>query len=243
LNTEGAIAKYIATEAGNAAADASIQALGGYGYTHEYMVEKIRRDVRITTIYEGTSEIMEMTISRDRWQSHLKTRGQHYHERAREFEALHARHPNVGADIAALALHALAEVMEKARIARLTRYQHILLRLGELIALAECAGSLSRRAMLLAEGKLNEKANRRFDATALAALSRIFARDAALKVAEDGLRWVIGAGGISDSEIPGFETSLGLPAIHRAQLGLISDLDYIADVLYGRTAKAMVLAA
>src|SRR5579859_4286722 len=115
LNTEGAIAKYMATEAGNAAAEASIQALGGYGYTHEYMVEKISRDVRITTIYEGTSEIMEMTISRDRWQSHLKTRGQHYHERAREFEALHARHPEVGADNAALALHALAEVMEKAR--------------------------------------------------------------------------------------------------------------------------------
>ena len=73
LNTEGAIAKYLATEAGNAAADAAIQALGGYGYTHEYMVEKIKRDVRITTIYEGTSEIMEMTISRDRWQQHLKT--------------------------------------------------------------------------------------------------------------------------------------------------------------------------
>ena len=83
LNTEGAIAKYMATEAGNLAADASIQALGGYGYTHEYMVEKISRDVRITRIYEGTSEIMEMTISRDRWQLHLKTRGQHYHEQAR----------------------------------------------------------------------------------------------------------------------------------------------------------------
>src|SRR5947209_5828659 len=75
LNTEGAIAKYMSTEAGNQAADASIQALGGYGYTHEYMVEKIKRDVRITTIYEGTSEIMEMTISRDRSQLHLKTRG------------------------------------------------------------------------------------------------------------------------------------------------------------------------
>jgi alkylation response protein AidB-like acyl-CoA dehydrogenase len=243
LNTEGAIAKYMATEAGNAAAEASIQALGGYGYTHEYMVEKISRDVRITTIYEGTSEIMEMTISRDRWQSHLKTRGQHYHERAQEFEALHARHADVGADIAALALHALAEVMEKARVARRTRYQHILLRLGELIAYAECAGSLSRRAALLSEGKLNEKASRRFDATALAAISRIFARDAALKVAEDGLRWVIGAGGISDAEIAGFEASLGLPAIHRAQSGLISDMDYVADVLYGRAAKRAERAA
>jgi alkylation response protein AidB-like acyl-CoA dehydrogenase len=243
LNTEGAIAKYMATEAGNMAADASIQALGGYGYTHEYMVEKIKRDVRITTIYEGTSEIMEMTISRDRWQLHLKTRGQYYHEQARKFEELHGRHPNVGADNAALALHALAEVMEKARIARLTRYQHILLRLGELIAYAECAGSLARRAGLIEEGKLNEKANRRFDATALAALSRVFAREAALKVAEEGLRWVVGAGGVSAAELPAFETSLVLPAIHRAQAGLISDLDYIADVLYGRAAKHTEVAA
>jgi alkylation response protein AidB-like acyl-CoA dehydrogenase len=242
LNTEGAIAKYMATEAGNAAAEASIQALGGYGYTHEYMVEKISRDVRITTIYEGTSEIMEMTISRDRWQLHLKTRGQYYHEQARQYEALHARHPNVGADVAALALYGLAEVMEKARVARLTRYQHILLRLGEWIAYAECAGSLCRRAALMAEGKLNEKANRRFDPTALAALSRIFAREAALKVAEEALRWVIGAGGVSEAAVPAFEASLGLPAIHRAQAGLISDFDYIADVLYGR-AKRTVQAA
>ncbi|MFZ1138370.1 MAG: acyl-CoA dehydrogenase family protein [Candidatus Sulfotelmatobacter sp.] len=242
LNTEGAIAKYMATEAGNQAADASIQALGGYGYTHEYMVEKISRDVRITTIYEGTSEIMEMTISRDRWQLHLKTRGQHYHEKARELEALHARHPNVGANVAAFAHHALAELMEKARVARLTRYQHILLRLGEWIAFAECAGTLARRAALLAENKLNEKANRRFDATALAAVSRIFAREAALKVAEEGLRWVCGAGGISDAEMPAFEVSLGLPAIHRIQAGLISDMDSVADVLYARAAKPAIAA-
>ena len=237
LNTEGAIAKYMATEAGDAAADASIQALGGYGYTHEYMVEKISRDVRITRIYEGTSEIMEMTISRDRWQLHLKTRGQYYHERAREFEALHVQHPEVGANIAALALHALAEVMEKARAARLTRFQHILLRLGELIAYAECAGSLSRRAARCAEGRLNEKANLRFDATALAALARTFAREAALKVAEEGLRWVTGAGGVSDAEMAAFEADLGLPAIHRAQAGLVSDMDYVADVLYSRVKK------
>src|SRR4029453_11167835 len=88
LNVEGAVAKYLATEAGNAAADAAIQAHGGYGYTHEYMVEKIKRDVRITTIYEGTSEIMEMTIARDRWQQHLKTRGEHFHALGRELEEL-----------------------------------------------------------------------------------------------------------------------------------------------------------
>jgi alkylation response protein AidB-like acyl-CoA dehydrogenase len=243
LNTEGAIAKYMATEAGNLAADASIQALGGYGYTHEYMVEKIKRDVRITTIYEGTSEIMEMTISRDRWQSHLKTRGEHYHIQARALEALHAKHPTVGANVAALALHALAEVMEKARSGRLTRYQHILLRLGELIAYAESAGSLARRAAMLANGRLNEKANRRFDATALECLSRIFARQAASKVAEDGMRWIAGSGGVSEAETGAFAASLGMPAIHRAQAGLLSDMDLIADVLYGRSATRVAASA
>ena len=243
LNTEGAIAKYMASEAGNAAAEAAIQALGGYGYTHEYMVEKISRDVRITTIYEGTSEIMEMTISRDRWQLHLKTRGQHYHEQAQALEKLHAQCPTVGADVAALAAHALGEVMEKARIGRLTRYQHILLRLGELIAYAECAGSLARRAARLTDGKLTEKANRRFDASALAALSRVFAREAALKVAEEGLRLVIGAGAVSDGEAAAFEASMQLPAIHRAQAGFIADMDFIADVLYNRAAQSAARAA
>jgi len=243
LNTEGAIAKYMATEAGNMAADASIQALGGYGYTHEYMVEKIKRDVRITTIYEGTSEIMEMTIARDRWQLHLKTRGQHYHEQAKKLEMLHSSHQDVGADIAALALHSVAELMERSRVARLTRFQHILLRLGEWIAYAECAGSLARRAASLAEKKLNEKANRRFDATGLAAISRIFAREAANKVGEEGSRWVIGAGGVSTPDLSAFEKSVGLPAIHQAQAGLVSDMDYVADVLYGRTAKRTQQAA
>jgi len=234
LNTEGAIAKYLASEAGNMAAEASIQALGGYGYTHAYMVEKIKRDVRITTIYEGTSEILEMTIARDRWQLHLKTRGQHYHEEACRLEELHQQHPDVGAGVAALGLHALAEVMEKIRLARLTRHQHILLRLGEWIAYAECAGTLARRAALRSQGQLPGKAHRRFDAAALAALSRIFAREAALKAAADGLRWLTASGGLTGAELSLFEGTLGVPAIHRAQAGLLSDMDFLADILYGR---------
>jgi alkylation response protein AidB-like acyl-CoA dehydrogenase len=243
LNTEGAIAKYMATEAGNLAADAAIQAHGGYGYTHEYVVEKIKRDVRITTIYEGTSEIMEMTISRDRWQLHLKSHGQYYHEAARKCEELHARHPQVGAETAALGLHALAEVLEKARAGRLTRHQHILLRLGELIAYAESAASLCNRAALMAEGRMHEKANWRFDANGVAALARVFAREAALKVGEEGFRWVAGAGGVAEPEMAAFEARLGLPAVHRAQAGLLADMDYIADLIYGRATKRAAASA
>jgi len=207
------------------------------------MVEKIKRDVRITTIYEGTSEIMEMTIARDRWQLHLKTRGQHYHDEARKCEELHTRHPYVGADIAALGLHALGKWMEVARVQRLTRHQHILLRMGECMAYAESAAALCRRAALTADGKLHEKSDQRFDATAIAAIARIFAREAALKAVESGLRLVVGAGGVSEAELAGFETSLGMSAIHRAQVGLLSDMDYVSDALFGRVARLTAVSA
>jgi acyl-CoA dehydrogenase len=235
FNTEGAIAKYMATEAGNGAADAAIQALGGYGYVHEYMVEKIKRDVRITTIYEGTSEIMEMTIGRDRWQQHLKTSGRYYHEQAEALEALHSTDPAAGADVAALAHHALAEVMEECRVARLTRNQHVLLRLGELVAWTECAAALSRRAARAAAGSLAAKGDHRFDATALAAMSRVFARDAALKVATEGLRWLHGGSPDVDPDVnAAWDGRVGLTNVMAAQRGLIDDMDAVAAAIYGR---------
>jgi alkylation response protein AidB-like acyl-CoA dehydrogenase len=234
LNTEGAIAKYLATEAGNAAADAAIQAHGGYGYTKEYLVEKIKRDVRITTIYEGTSEIMEMTIGRDRWQEHLKTRGGHYHQLAGELETLHARHPRVGADVAALAHHALAAVMETARVHRLTRNQHLLFRIGELIAYVECAAALARRAATAADAGLPAKAAIRLDTDGLAAASRVFAREAASKVAGEGVRWVLGAAQPGLVDPSALAASAGLEAIQRTQAGLIDDMDEVARAVYAR---------
>jgi hypothetical protein len=113
LQTEGAVAKYMATESGNKAAEDAIQALGGYGYTKEYMVEKIKRDVRITTIYEGTSEIMEWTIARDRWQQHLKTQGA-FTTSGPPASSAARRTTHNGANFAALALRALAVILERA---------------------------------------------------------------------------------------------------------------------------------
>jgi alkylation response protein AidB-like acyl-CoA dehydrogenase len=232
LNTEGAIAKYLATEAGVAAADAAIQAHGGYGYTRPYVVEKIRRDVRITTIYEGTSEIMEMTIARDRWQQHLKTRGGYYRERAERLRELHRAEPAVGAETAALAADCLAAVLESCRVGRLTRNQHVLLRLGELIAYAEAAEALARRAAAARRGALPEKGDARFGGEGLAAVSRVFAREAGLKVAEEGVRWVSGA---ADPAAVG-QLLAGLPLhdVRAAQAGLLHDMDTVADVIYGR---------
>jgi len=234
LNTEGAIAKYLASEAGNAAADAAIQAFGGYGYTREYMVEKFKRDVRITTIYEGTSEIMEITIARDRWQEHLKTRGEYFHDQARKMEALETQQPGFGAGISALALHALAAVVERARLGRLTRNQHVLMRLGELIAHAEGSAALVRRAVRAQDAELAEKADRRFTPVALAAAARINAREAAQRVAAEGLRWAVGADGVEGTQVESFAAEIGQGAILRAQAGLLADMDRFADALYGR---------
>ncbi len=234
LNTEGAIAKLMASEAGNAAAEAAIQAHGGYGFTRPYVVEKIKRDVRITTIYEGTSEILEMTIARDRWQQHLKTQGRYYADLAAGLRAVHQQHPDVGADVAALAAQALGIVLEAARTGRLTRNQHVLFRLGELVSWAETAGVFARKAAAAADGNLHEKCLRRFDATALAAMSRVFAREAAQKVALEGTRWVAGA---ADPGTPSVAAIDAVPtaAILAAQAGLVTDMNLVADILYDRT--------
>ncbi len=230
LNVEGAVAKYLATEAGDAAADAAIQAHGGYGYTHDYMVEKIKRDVRITRIYEGTSEIMEITIGRGRWQEHLKSGGDYYHARARELEALHAEHADVGADVAALGQHALAELLERCRVERLTRHQHVLMRLGALIAQVEGAAALARRARRAADKELDPKASRRLKAAALAAASRVNAREAAMAVLTEGVQCVAGA----DGDLDELTQRLDVASIHRSQAGLLADLAQVTEAVYGR---------
>ncbi len=221
LATEGAVAKYLATEAGNKAAEDAIQAHGGYGYTKEYMVEKIKRDVRITTIYEGTSEIMEWTIARDRWQLHLKSRGAYYNDWAARLEKVQRSEPDNGAGTAALALRALAVVLERCRIDRLTRNQHVLFRLGELIAYAETAAIFAERVASHPTHAIP------LDVPTRQAMARIHAREAALKVAAEGLHWAIGAGQTD----PNLAGSLNLPAIYQAQVGLIDDMDLVAAKL------------
>jgi alkylation response protein AidB-like acyl-CoA dehydrogenase len=199
------------------------------------MVEKFKSDVRITTIYEGTSEIMEMTIGRDRWQHHLKTRGQHYHELGRRLEGVQSEHPKVGADVAALAAHALAEIMERARAKRLTRNQHVLFRIGELVSYVEGAAAFARHAVRAEIDQLNPKTPRRFAPAAVAAMARVFAREAAQRVAVDGMRWIIGAETAGDADVQSLETSAQLSKIYAAQAGLIEDMNQVGDALYERS--------
>jgi alkylation response protein AidB-like acyl-CoA dehydrogenase len=56
-------AKFFAAEAANRNAYKAVQIHGGYGYIQEYRVERIYRDARILSIFEGTSQIQELVIA------------------------------------------------------------------------------------------------------------------------------------------------------------------------------------
>lgn len=62
---EASMAKLYATESANRCCYKAMQMLGGYGYTNDYPIERFTRDARITSIYEGTSEIQRLIISRE----------------------------------------------------------------------------------------------------------------------------------------------------------------------------------
>ena len=62
---EASIAKLFASEMANRAAYHALQIHGGYGYTRHYKVERLYRDARVTTLYEGTSEVQRIVIARE----------------------------------------------------------------------------------------------------------------------------------------------------------------------------------
>jgi acyl-CoA dehydrogenase len=69
---EVSMAKLSASEAAVWVCDAAVQVFGGYGYSADYPVERYLRDARVTTLYEGTSEIQRIVISRQIHREHAR---------------------------------------------------------------------------------------------------------------------------------------------------------------------------
>ena len=63
--TEASIAKLYASEMAVRASNNAVQVFGGYGYIDEFVVGKYLRDARVTTVYEGTSQVQRLIIGRD----------------------------------------------------------------------------------------------------------------------------------------------------------------------------------
>ncbi|RME26832.1 MAG: acyl-CoA dehydrogenase [Deltaproteobacteria bacterium] len=226
LEVEGAIAKMTATECGNAAAEAAIQAHGGYGYIHAFEVEKIKRDVRITCIYEGTTEICQRTVAQDRWRKHLMTQGGYYRERAEGLRKLAEEAPNSGAELVSRSARALSEIMEVCRQKRLTRNQHVLFTLGLLCARVEVAEQFCRKA---ASG---DPATARFAPKAIDACARLWARRVAQEVTNEGLALLAGSGALSGQGLSSFLGLIDLEGVHQGLAGYLDDMDRVAKAIY-----------
>jgi alkylation response protein AidB-like acyl-CoA dehydrogenase len=218
LQVEGSIAKYFATEAGDAAANDAIQAFGGYGYMREYEVEKIKRDVKILTIYEGTSEIQRSIISMFRMRSTVRSKGAFYLDMAKILEGLSSE---CGAPPAAKALRAMNEMILAARKQKLTKNQYVMFLLADMMTCAEVADALCRKAA--AYQRDGQPRSPEF----INACARLFARKALQKVYVNGAKVLQGCDQTVDDLI-GVLQSLDFPV---SMKGYLRDMDQVASEL------------
>jgi alkylation response protein AidB-like acyl-CoA dehydrogenase len=227
LQVEGSIAKLFASEAANPAADDAIQALGGYGYISEFEVEKIKRDVKITCIYEGTSEIQQNIISTFRWKKTRKTKGEFYMAMGQEMQALDAAGAKVGGGLLGTAALALNQLVNVAHENRLTRNQHIMFQLADLMAHVEIGISFARKADTLKKAEDRE-------AGKIMAMSRVFAAEVAQLAASTIPVVLQGTGLFDDMQVDDMLKSMAYDELTRGQKGVINDMDTVADILFER---------
>jgi len=211
LQVEGSVSKYFATEVGDAAANDAIQALGGYGYVREFEVEKIKRDIKITTIFEGTSEIQRSIISTFRLRETVRSKGRFYLDMA---EALDKLSPDCGAQTVAHSLRLLNEVVLNTRKHKLTRSQYVMFLLADMMTWCEVGEALCHKAAA-GDGRSPEF---------MKAVARLFALEVATKVYVNGTKIAQGCEEIMGDVVPKLkELDLGETSHH-----FMADMDLVA---------------
>jgi alkylation response protein AidB-like acyl-CoA dehydrogenase len=211
---EGSVAKLFATETGNQVAEDAIQALGGYGYCAEYEVEKIKRDARILTIYEGTSEIQQNIIGVFRMRQSVKSKGKYYGGLADEVAGL----VEVGGAAVARAARFLSQATILAFRSKLTRKQHAVFELANAMTDVETAVALCRQAA--ADG-----------GDLLAAQARIWAVEVAFDVPSRLLKLFGGAGVLDEGALAELVAEADLAGAVALQTGALADMDQVAALI------------
>jgi alkylation response protein AidB-like acyl-CoA dehydrogenase len=227
LQVEGAIAKYFTTEAADRTANDCIQALGGYGYICEFEVEKIKRDVKITCIYEGTSEIQQNIISTFRWKTTRKSKGGFYGEIAARMKALDEQTADVGARFYGMAADALNHTIDFVHHNRLTRQQAVMFALADMMTHVEVGAALARKAARLVDSG-------DADAEKMAAAARAFAGEVAQIAGENALRIVSGTGAADPDAVDQFLAKIDYQALLASRRNWVADMDTVADIIFER---------
>ena len=216
LQVEGSIAKYFATEAGDATANDAIQGLGGYGYIREYEVEKIKRDIKITTIYEGTSEIQRSIIAMYRMRESVRSKGLFYGEMAENLAGLPE---GGGARKVRKAIQVLNDIVLAARKAKLVKSQYVMFLLADMMTWCEVGAALCHKAAQH-DGKGRSKEYMR-------ATARLFGREVLERAYINGHKIAQGCSPLLDELIDKLE-SLDLGGAMRDNL---RDMDLVAQEL------------
>ncbi len=228
LQVEGSIAKLFATETANKTADDAIQALGGYGYIAEFEVEKIKRDVKITCIYEGTSEIQQSIISTFRWKKTRKSKGEYYMSISSEMEKLDSAMDDAGCRFYGLAAKALNSVIMLVNDNKLTKQQHIMFALADMMTYVEVGVSMARKAMKLVESG-DPKVEK------IKVMSRLFANDTAQLVSQNILKILKGSGVFDQQTVSEFMEAVTFNELMCSYENIIKDMDIVADMLFERS--------
>jgi alkylation response protein AidB-like acyl-CoA dehydrogenase len=227
FHVEGSISKYFATESANKAADDAIQALGGYGYICEFEVEKIKRDVKITCIYEGTSEIQQNIISTFRWKNTRKSKGEFYGSIVSEMEELDTDVGDAGCRLYGLSAGVLNETITLVHDNRLTRQQYVMFSLADMMTHVEIGASMARRAVALSKAGDPE-------AEKIKIMSRIFADEVAQLVTRNALKILMGSGVFDQKAVSDFMETVSYNELILSGLNVINDMDKVADILFER---------
>ena len=227
LHVEGSISKYFATESANKAADDAIQALGGYGYICEFEVEKIKRDVKITCIYEGTSEIQQSIISTFRWKNTRKSKGEFYGSIVSEMEKLDTVVGDAGCRLYGLSAGVLNETIMRVHDNRLIRQQFVMFNLSDMMTHVEVGASLARKAVALTEAGSPE-------AETIKIMSRIFADEVAQLVTRKALKILMGSGVFDQKAVSDFVETVSYNELFFSGQNVINDMDMVADILFER---------
>ena len=216
LQVEGSISKYFATEAGDAAANNAIQALGGYGYIREFEVEKIKRDIKITTIFEGTSEIQRSIIATFRLRETVRSKGRFYLDKA---ESLDKLPEGCGGKLLAQCIRILNEAVLNTRKHKLTRSQYVMFLLADMMTWCEVGEALCHKA---ADHGRSSRSK-----SFMQAAARLFAGEAASRVYLNGLKIAHG------SEEKVYEILPMLEALDMKEVmdGTVQDMDMVAAEL------------
>jgi alkylation response protein AidB-like acyl-CoA dehydrogenase len=212
--TEGAIAKIFATEAGNVAADDAVQALGGYGYCVEFEVEKIRRDARILRIYEGTTEILQNIVGLFRMRESVRSKGRFYGGMADQVEPF----DDAGGPAVAKTARFLAKALDVVFREKLSRQQHILMESATAVTEVETAAALVRAAGIC-------------DDELLKAQARVWASEVVLSVPMRMLKLFTAASSLDAATLGEITAAAGIGEALSLQSGRLADMDFIAKAI------------